>query len=90
MALVGGGLLVTPGYPVAALDTTGAGDAFRGGFAAAWVQSAGQGRVSAAAVLARANATAALNCRGAGAQGSLPTMAEVEQLVTGTPRARSN
>lgn len=90
VALVDGIRLVTPGYPVAVLDTTGAGDAFRGGFAAAWVRLSARGRVPAADVLARANATAALSCRGAGAQGGLPTAAEVEQLVTGTPRARSN
>jgi ribokinase len=90
LALIDGVRLVTPGYPVDALDTTGAGDAFRGGFAAAWIQLAARGRVSAADVLARANATAALNCRAAGAQGALPTLGEVEQLVTGTPRERSN
>ena len=70
----------TRAYRVDVVDTTGAGDAFRGGLAAAWV------RLDAAApledILRYANATAALNCRAVGAQTALPTWAEVEGLVT--------
>jgi sugar/nucleoside kinase (ribokinase family) len=70
----------TRAYRVDVVDTTGAGDAFRGGLAAAWV------RLDATApledILRYANATAALNCRAVGAQTALPTWAEVEGLVT--------
>jgi sugar/nucleoside kinase (ribokinase family) len=62
------------------VDTTGAGDAFRAGLAAAWL-----GRVSAVSslepelgdLLADANLIASLNCRRLGAQAGLPTAAEV-------------
>ena len=56
---------------VEAVDTTGAGDAFRGGFVSAWL---GSGTGSGIEVLLRqANAVAALNCRTLGAQAGLPT-----------------
>ncbi len=70
----------TSAYRVDVVDTTGAGDAFRGGLATAWI------RLGPAAplddVLRCANAAAALNCRAVGAQTALPTWAEVEGLVT--------
>jgi sugar/nucleoside kinase (ribokinase family) len=69
-----------PGRIVDVVDTTGAGDAFRAGLAAAWL-----GRVSAVSslepelgdLLADANLIASLNCRRLGAQAGLPTAAEV-------------
>ena len=64
---------------VEVVDTTGAGDAFRGGFAAGWLQAAGP--ASLEAVLAFANAVAALSCRGVGAQASLPELAEVSRVL---------
>jgi sugar/nucleoside kinase (ribokinase family) len=69
-----------PGYLVDVVDTTGAGDAFRGGLASAWIRLGPDASVEA--LLARANATAALNCRAVGAQTALPSTAEVEALVT--------
>lgn len=68
----------TPGFPVDCVDSTGAGDAFRGGFAAACLR-APDGDLADA--LAYANAVAALNCRALGARGGLPTSDEVDALV---------
>lgn len=70
----------TPAYRVDAIDTTGAGDAFRGGLAAAWIRLGSGAPIDD--VLRYANATAALNCRAVGAQTALPAWAEVEELVT--------
>jgi sulfofructose kinase len=60
------------------VDTTGAGDAFRGGFAAGCLRSP-DGSIEDA--LAYANAVAALNCRALGARGGLPTAGEVDDLL---------
>jgi len=68
----------TPAFPIDCVDTTGAGDAFRGGFAAACLR-APDGELEDA--LGYANAVAALNCRALGAQSALPTCPEVEQLL---------
>jgi len=68
----------TPGFIVDCVDSTGAGDAFRGGFAAGCLQMP-DGDVED--VLAYANAVAALNCRALGARGGIPTAAEIEQLL---------
>ena len=70
----------TPSFAVDCVDTTGAGDAFRGGFAAGCLR-APAGELEE--VLAYANAVAALNCRGLGARGGMPTVAEVEQVLIG-------
>jgi len=59
------------------VDTTGAGDAFCGGFAAGFVRS--QGDVFAAARLG--NAVAALSVTGAGAAPSMPTARAVAKLM---------
>ena len=68
----------TPGFQVDCVDSTGAGDAFRGGFAAGCLRWP-DGDVED--VLRYANAVAALNCRALGARGGLPTRDEVEQLL---------
>lgn len=81
LALVHGREVATRGFRVAVQDTTGAGDAFRAGFAAAWLRLGADAPVEA--VLLRANATAALNCRSVGAQTGLPTQDEVDRLVSG-------
>lgn len=78
LALAGGREIRTPAFKVDCVDTTGAGDAFRGGFAAACLRDP-QGNVDEA--LAYANAVAALNCRALGARGGMPTPREVEQLL---------
>lgn len=68
----------TPAFPVDCVDSTGAGDAFRGGFAAACLRMP-EGELED--VLLYANAVAALNCRALGARGSMPTADEVGQLL---------
>ena len=71
----------TPGFHVHVVDSTGAGDAFRGGFISALLQSGGQGDV--ASLLRMANAVAALSCRRPGARDGLPERDEVEALLAG-------
>jgi ribokinase len=70
-----GGVCHAPAFPVTAVDTTAAGDAFNGALAVALAE----GRELAPA-LGFANATAALACTRRGAQPSLPTRDEVERL----------
>ncbi|MET9250078.1 ribokinase [Nonomuraea sp. NPDC003709] len=70
-----GAVHAVPSPRVAAVDTTGAGDAFTG--ALAWRLAAGEPLARAAAFAARVGAAAV---RKAGAQDSYPTMAEVEDL----------
>lgn len=67
-----------PAFPVAVVDTTGAGDAFRAGLAAAWLERPDE-RVDR--LLRQAAAVAALNCRMVGALAGLPGRAEVAALL---------
>lgn len=78
---------VIPGYPVAAVDATGAGDAFTGAFLAE--RARGKGLAQAADF---ANAAAALSTRGFGAIAPLPRRAEVEHALASEflPQARSD
>ena len=76
----------SPGFMVAVVDPTGAGDAFRAGFLAAWLY----GNSSLSDLLDFANATAALKCRAVGAQTGLPSRAEVLGLLTDPTVRRSN
>jgi ribokinase len=64
------------GVKVEAIDTTAAGDAFNGALAVALAE-----RRELGAALRFANAAAALACTKRGAQPSLPTRAEVDQLT---------
>jgi sugar/nucleoside kinase (ribokinase family) len=80
MALCRGIEVRTTAPVVAAVDTTGAGDAFRGGFIAAWLRFGGDADL--ALLLQYANATAAQNCTGLGAQTALPRGELVDDLVT--------
>jgi sugar/nucleoside kinase (ribokinase family) len=77
-----------PGFDVPVVDPTGAGDAFRGGFAAAWAAAA-PGTATLDQLLRVGNATAALNCRQVGAQRGLPTRAEIDAFLTEMPAIRS-
>ena len=70
-----------PGFPVTAVDTTGAGDAFNGALAVALAA-----RRDLATALRFANAAAALACTRRGAQPAMPSLAEVEQLVSRSDR----
>ena len=74
----GGREVRTPAFQVDCVDSTGAGDAFRGGFAAGCLR-APDGDLED--VLKYANAVAALNCRALGARGGLPTADEVDGLL---------
>jgi sugar/nucleoside kinase (ribokinase family) len=73
--------IASPPFAVAPRDTTGAGDVFHAAFA--WGLLAG---LPVEALLRRANAAAAFACLAPGAQGGLPTRAELESfLATNTP-----
>lgn len=78
LALCEGREIRTPAFKVNCVDSTGAGDVFRGGFVAGCLAQS-EGTVED--VLAYANAAAALNCRALGARGALPTPDEVERLL---------
>lgn len=78
-ALSGPGIRrVTPAYPVAAQDSTGAGDAFCAGLVDARSRGAGW-----AEAVDFACACGALACRGAGAVPWLPTAAEARRFAAG-------
>jgi sugar/nucleoside kinase (ribokinase family) len=83
VARYGGREIRTPARAVDVRDTTGAGDVFRGAFAARW---AAGGDVHLEDLLEYANAAAGLACRALGAHGSLPTPAEVERLLAAVAR----
>jgi sulfofructose kinase len=68
-----------PAWPVRVVDTTGAGDAFHGGFIYAMLQGWQMDRAAAFA-----NAVAALNCRTLGGRRGLPGLEEAAALVTTT------
>ena len=65
-----------PAYPVQAVDTTGAGDAFNGGLAYALAGGLPMGKA-----IRYANAVAALSVTRMGAQPSLPTQVEVRAFL---------
>ena len=73
----------TPAFPVACVDSTGAGDVFRGAFAAGCLRHP-DGDIED--VLNYASAAAALNCRALGASAALPTADEVERLLDTRPK----
>ena len=66
-----------PAFKVHAIDTTGAGDVFRGGFIYALVNGQPIGQA-----LRTANAAAAVSCTRLGALNGVPTLAEVRELMT--------
>ena len=65
-----------PAYAVDVRDTTGAGDAFRAGFAARWLET-GDADADVLDLLEYAALVAGLSCRGLGAQAGLPTADDV-------------
>jgi sugar/nucleoside kinase (ribokinase family) len=77
----------TPAFPIDCVDSTGAGDCFRGAFAAACL---GMPDGDIEDVLSYANAVAALNCRALGSRGALPTPEEVDQLMIARPSTRGS
>jgi sulfofructose kinase len=76
IARTAAGTLHVPGYAVAAVDTTGAGDLFRAGFIHGLLHGWPLERT-----LRFANATAALKCTKLGGRPGIPTVAEAERLM---------
>ena len=70
----------SPAFAVDAVDTTGAGDVFRGAFIYGLLQG-----WDVPARLRFANAAAAVSCTRLGAIPSVPNLAEVEELLGGSP-----
>ena len=87
LAIVRGTEIHTPGFRVPVVDTTGAGDVFRGGLIAGWL-AAGP-RPQAEDLLTYANAVAALKCGALGARTAIPRRAEVERLLVSNRRRRT-
>jgi sugar/nucleoside kinase (ribokinase family) len=79
LAICQGREIRTPAFEVPVVDSTGAGDAFRGGFISGYLESGQDADV--ADVLTYATAVAALKCRSLGARHGLPTAADVEQFL---------
>jgi len=80
LARADAGRLETPAFAVRAVDTTGAGDAFRAGFVAAWLRLPAGTPLDT--LMQYANAAGALSCEATGAQAGLPDWAATEALVT--------
>jgi len=78
MLLAGDRVHAVPGHPIRAVDTTGAGDVFRGAFIAALLRGEGPGQV-----LCYANAAAAASCTRLGAAAGVPADEEVRALLDG-------
>jgi sugar/nucleoside kinase (ribokinase family) len=76
LARAGDREIASPGFAIEPRDTTGAGDVFHAGFAAGLLEG-----IAGAELLRFANAAAALSCRGLGAQGGLPTRAELAAFL---------
>lgn len=70
-----------PALPVSPVDTTGAGDVFRGGFIAAYLEG-----LALPEVLRFANAAAAASCMRLGAIQSVPSRQEILTLMASMPR----
>jgi len=77
LATASGSLEVHPAYPVTAVDTTAAGDAFNGAFAMALVSGKTESESARFAA-----AAAAVSVTRRGAQGSMATLDEVNGLVS--------
>ncbi|MBI1735149.1 MAG: ribokinase [Candidatus Rokubacteria bacterium] len=77
LAVTAGGTRHIPAFPVSAIDTTAAGDAFNGALAVALAE-----RQPPERALRFACAAAALTCTRRGAQPSLPMRDEVERLLS--------
>ena len=75
----GGREIRMPASRVPVVDTTGAGDAFRGGFIAGWLRAGDAAELED--LMRWASATAALKCRALGARTALPDRHEVEGLL---------
>lgn len=79
LAICQGREVRTPAFEVSVVDSTGAGDAFRGGFICGYLQAGPSADV--ADVLTYATAVAALKCRSLGARDGLPSREAVERFL---------
>jgi sulfofructose kinase len=79
MLLVGDRLYAAPAPAIDAVDTTGAGDVFRGGFVYAWLKGDTPDQI-----LRFANAAAARSCTRVGAITGVPTLEEALELLEPT------
>ena len=77
MALDGDNLVHVPAFAVNAVDTTGAGDVFRGGFIYAYLNG-----WPLEETLRFANAATAVSCTRLGAMASVPSLEETQRLMT--------
>ncbi len=75
-----GSIQSMPAFKIDAVDTTGAGDAFHGGFVAALIE-----RNQIPACVRFASAVAALKCRRLGARAGLPSRDEAETFLSQHP-----
>jgi sulfofructose kinase len=76
MALHEGRFVYSPAFGVQCADTTGAGDAFHGGFCYAMLEG-----MPLEEALQFSNAAAALNCTAIGARGHIATKQEIDELL---------
>ena len=79
LARCGGREFRTPAFAIPCVDSTGAGDVFRGGFIAALLR--GGSGMPLEDALQYANAVAALKCRALGARAGIPRAEEVDELL---------
>lgn len=79
LAICQGREIRTPAFDVPVVDSTGAGDAFRGGFISGYLAAGPDADI--ADVLTFATAVAALKCRSLGARDGLPRPEDVEQFL---------
>lgn len=83
MILDGDRVYHEPAFPIDPIDTTGAGDVFRGAFIVALLRGD-----SPADVIRFANAAAAVSCTRAGAIDSVPTIGDAEAMMEGATTGR--
>lgn len=84
LALSGGTRQLLPAYPVEAVDTTAAGDAFNGAFAVAIMNG-----LEPLESVSWASAVAAISVTRPGAQASMPTVLEVDRFLEESRSAKS-
>ena len=77
MALVEGKIICVEGFKVKAVDTTGAGDVFHGGFIYGLLQN-----WELEEILKFANAASALKCQDIGGRRGIPTLKEVQRFLS--------
>jgi ribokinase len=70
------GLFAFPAFPIEVVDTTGAGDAFHGGFIYGLLQG-----WEVEEIVSFASAVGTLNCRSLGGRTALPSRAEVDDFI---------